>query len=155
MRHAAAWSSTPATGEPLAWAAPVPATVTWYQHAVAYAAMKWPHLAAHSRASMAEALATVTPLLTKNNQPQATGPDAAGGPVRVRAQPAAALPRTRAGHRQRACLAGAQLAAGQLSERPAGHRGCPGRAVRAAGRLTRVSTQGLAIRLRKKSTTST
>ncbi len=27
--------------------------------------MKWPHLAAHSRASMAEALATVTPLLTK------------------------------------------------------------------------------------------
>jgi len=55
----------PATGEPLAWAAPVSATVTWYQHAVAYAAMKWPHLAAHSRASMAEALATVTPLLTK------------------------------------------------------------------------------------------
>ena len=55
----------PATGEPLAWAAPAPATVTWYQHAVAYAAMKWPHLAAHSRASMAEALATVTPLLTQ------------------------------------------------------------------------------------------
>ena len=27
--------------------------------------MKWPHLAAHSRASMADALATVTPLLTK------------------------------------------------------------------------------------------
>src|SRR5256886_12627630 len=53
----------PATGEPLAWAAPAPATVTWYQHTVAYAAMKWPHLAAHSRASMAEALATVTPLL--------------------------------------------------------------------------------------------
>jgi hypothetical protein len=55
----------PATGEPLAWAAPAPATVTWYQHAVAYAAMKWPHLAAHSRTSMAEAVATVTPLLTK------------------------------------------------------------------------------------------
>ncbi|HEY5987323.1 MAG TPA: hypothetical protein VIV12_13255 [Streptosporangiaceae bacterium] len=55
----------PATGEPLAWAAPAPATVTWYQHAVAYAAMKLPHMAAHSRASMAEALATVTPLLTK------------------------------------------------------------------------------------------
>src|SRR6266567_1789205 len=54
-----------ATGEPLAWAASAPTTVTWYQHAVAYAAMKWPHLAAHSRASMAEALATVTPLLTK------------------------------------------------------------------------------------------
>ncbi|HUL24696.1 MAG TPA: hypothetical protein VLW44_02860 [Streptosporangiaceae bacterium] len=55
----------PATGEPQAWAGPGLATVTWYQHAVAYAAMKWPHLAAHSRASMAEALTTVTTLLTK------------------------------------------------------------------------------------------
>jgi len=40
-------------------------TVTWYQHAAAYAAMKWPALAAHSRASVAEALATVTPALTR------------------------------------------------------------------------------------------
>jgi hypothetical protein len=39
-------------------------TVTWY-HAAAYAAMKWPALAAHSRASVAEALATVTPALTR------------------------------------------------------------------------------------------
>jgi hypothetical protein len=54
----------PAAGEPQAWAAPEPVTVTWYQHAVAYAAMKWPHLAAHSRASVADALATITPLLT-------------------------------------------------------------------------------------------
>ncbi len=38
--------------------------MTWYQHAVAYAQMKWPHLAPHSRASLADALATVTPLLT-------------------------------------------------------------------------------------------
>lgn len=55
----------PATGEPTAWAAPEPVTVTWYQHAVAYAQMKWPHLAPHSRASLADALATVTPLLTR------------------------------------------------------------------------------------------
>ena len=54
----------PATGEPVLWAGPEPVTVTWYQHAVAYAAMKWPSLAAHSRASLAEALATVTPALT-------------------------------------------------------------------------------------------
>ena len=54
----------PATGEPVLWAGPGPVTVTWYQHAVAYAAMKWPSLAAHSRASLAEALATVTPALT-------------------------------------------------------------------------------------------
>ena len=40
-------------------------TVTWYQHAAAYAAMKWPGLAAHSRASLADALATVTPALTR------------------------------------------------------------------------------------------
>jgi integrase len=56
---------SPATGEPAAWATPEPVTVTWYRHAVAYAEMKWPHLAAHSRASMADALATVTPLLAR------------------------------------------------------------------------------------------
>ena len=53
-----------ATGEPLLWAAPEPAITTWFQHALAYADMKWPHLAPHSRANMAEALATVTPALT-------------------------------------------------------------------------------------------
>jgi integrase len=55
----------PQTGEPALWAEPEPVTVTWYQHAAAYAAMKWPALAAHSRASVAEALATVTPALTR------------------------------------------------------------------------------------------
>jgi integrase len=55
----------PQTGEPTLWAGPEPVTVTWYQHAAAYAAMKWPTLAAHSRASVAEALATVTPALTR------------------------------------------------------------------------------------------
>jgi integrase len=55
----------PQTGEPVLWAEPEPVTVTWYQHAAAYAAMKWPTLAAHSRASVAEALATVTPALTR------------------------------------------------------------------------------------------
>jgi hypothetical protein len=53
------------TAEPVHWAGPEPVTVTWYQHAAAYAAMKWPTLAAHSRASLAEALATVTPVLTR------------------------------------------------------------------------------------------
>jgi hypothetical protein len=55
----------PQTGEPVLWAEPEPVTVTWYQHAAAYAAMKWPALAAHSQASVAEALATVTPALTR------------------------------------------------------------------------------------------
>ena len=39
--------------------------MTWYRHAVAYAEMKWPQLAPHSRASLADALATVTPLLAR------------------------------------------------------------------------------------------
>jgi hypothetical protein len=55
----------PVTGEPVLWAAPAPGTVSWYQHAIGYADMKWPHLAAHSRASLAEALATITPVLTR------------------------------------------------------------------------------------------
>jgi integrase len=40
--------------------------ITWYRHAIGYADMKWPHLAAHSRASLAEALTTVTPALTRS-----------------------------------------------------------------------------------------
>jgi hypothetical protein len=36
-----------------------------HQEATAYAVMKWPSLAAHSRASLAESLATVTPALTR------------------------------------------------------------------------------------------
>jgi hypothetical protein len=55
----------PLTGEPAAWNLPEPAVVTWYQEATAYAVMKWPALAAHSRASLAEALATVTPALIR------------------------------------------------------------------------------------------
>jgi hypothetical protein len=53
-----------ATGEPATWNVAKPAPVSWYQHAVAYAHMKWPHLAPHSRASLADALATVTAALT-------------------------------------------------------------------------------------------
>ncbi|HTQ91991.1 MAG TPA: tyrosine-type recombinase/integrase, partial [Streptosporangiaceae bacterium] len=55
----------PGTGEPESWAAPEAVTVTWYRHAIAYAESKWSRLAPHSRASLADALATVTPLLTR------------------------------------------------------------------------------------------
>jgi integrase len=37
--------------------------VTWHEHAAAYAAAKWPHAAAHTRAGIADALATITPAL--------------------------------------------------------------------------------------------
>jgi integrase len=56
----------PATGEPALWAAPQPPAVTWYSHAVTYMDARWPQLAAHSRASVADALATVTPALTRS-----------------------------------------------------------------------------------------
>lgn len=62
----------PLTGEPVTWNLPEPPAVTWHQEATAYAAMKWPLLAAHSRSALADALATVTPALTR--------PDARGRP---------------------------------------------------------------------------
>ena len=36
---------------------------TWYEHACAYALMKWPNVAANHRANIAESLTTVTPVL--------------------------------------------------------------------------------------------
>ncbi len=57
----------PATGEPTTWNQPEPVTVTWYEHAVSYAAARWPELAAHSRSSLADALATITPALTRQD----------------------------------------------------------------------------------------
>jgi integrase len=63
----------PVTGEPAAWLTPEPVAVTWYQHAVAYTEMKWPLLAPHSRASLADALATVTPLLTRKSSRRPPG----------------------------------------------------------------------------------
>jgi integrase len=64
----------PLTSEPAAWNLPEPATVTWYQEATEYAAMNWPSLAAHSRASVAEALATVTPVLVRPDARQRPDP---------------------------------------------------------------------------------
>ncbi|MFE7113968.1 tyrosine-type recombinase/integrase [Streptomyces sp. NPDC057654] len=40
---------------------------TWYAHACAYAVMKWPTASAKHRASIADALATVTPQLVKDH----------------------------------------------------------------------------------------
>jgi hypothetical protein len=57
----------PATGEPTTWNQPEPVTITWYEHAASYAAARWPELAAHSRSSLADALATITPALTRHD----------------------------------------------------------------------------------------
>ena len=54
---------SPATGEPGSWATPEAATISWPEHAAAYAAMKWPRAAACTRAGIADALATITPAL--------------------------------------------------------------------------------------------
>ncbi len=55
----------PGTGEPASWATRAPATISWLEHAAAYAAMKWPLAAAHTRAGIAGALATITPALIR------------------------------------------------------------------------------------------
>jgi hypothetical protein len=128
----------PATGEPAAWAAPEPTTVTWYQHAVAYAQMKWPRLAPHSRASLADALATVTPLLTTGEtrrRPSAGMLRAAlygyaFSPQRHSRTPDPVIAGTLA------WLERASLPVSQL-QRPSGHPGCPGRAMHAPRRLAR------------------
>ena len=52
---------SPGTGEPASWATPEAATISWLEHAAAYAAMKWPQATAHTRAAIANALATITP----------------------------------------------------------------------------------------------
>ena len=62
-RPARAWDFSPGTGEPASWATPRAATISWLEHAAAYAAMKWPLAAAHTRAGIADALATITPAL--------------------------------------------------------------------------------------------
>ena len=67
--------------------------MTWYRHAVAYAEMKWPRLAPHSRASLADALATITPLLTRETAAGRQARHAARRLVRVRLQPPAARSR--------------------------------------------------------------
>ena len=109
--------------------------VTWYQHAVAYAEMKWPHLAPHSRASLADALATVTPLLTRETGRRPAGGDCAPPCTDMPSTPGGASDAPGSGHRQRAGLGGAGIPAGQPARRPARHPRCPGRAVHAAGRL--------------------
>ncbi len=71
---AKAWTSPPGTGEPASWAAPEAATISWLEHAAAYAAMKWPLAAACTRAGIADALAAITPALLT---PGRGGPPAA------------------------------------------------------------------------------
>src|SRR5882724_10814412 len=65
---------SPGTGEPAPWATPEAATISWLDHAAAYAAMKWPPAAACTRAGIADALATITPALLT---PGRGGPPAA------------------------------------------------------------------------------
>jgi hypothetical protein len=43
-------------------------SVSWYEHAREFVAMKWPEAAPRSRRSIAEALATVTPVLTRDGR---------------------------------------------------------------------------------------
>ena len=124
---------TPATGS-LKYGPRRAEAVTWYRRAVAYAEMKWPHLAAHSRASLADALATITPLVP--------GTPAVGRPGGSYAPPCTGMPLTPAalrpswaGHGQRAGLRRAAFPCRSASSPTRRHPGRAGRAVHPAGRL--------------------
>lgn len=56
------------TGLPLSLLA-VKQAVTWFDFALAYVDMKWPHAAAKTRDSLTDALATITPALVEENAP--------------------------------------------------------------------------------------
>ncbi len=64
----------PATGLPARPRRAAAAPATWYEHARAYAQMKWPDLAAKSRRGTAEALTTITVALTEGHR-KAADPD--------------------------------------------------------------------------------
>ena len=135
---ARAWSSTrpPASR---AWAVPEPAVTTWLEHAVAYADMKWPRLAPHSRASLADALATVTLALTRPASGRPPARHAARRVVPARLQPDPARYHDRSGRGTGARVAGAGLTARHPAQRPAGHPGRARCADAAAGRQPRRS----------------
>jgi integrase len=58
----------PVTGLPADPGSVVRASTTWYEHARAYARMKWPDLAPKSRRATAEALTTITLALTEGHR---------------------------------------------------------------------------------------
>jgi len=63
-----------ATGRPVSWQQVEVVSVSWYEHALAYTDMKWPHAAGKSRQGIADTLATVTPalVLTGKSRPSTT-----------------------------------------------------------------------------------
>ena len=128
---AGAWNSTRSPASPSGGAAPQRAATTWYRLALAYTDMKWSDLAAHSRASIAEALATVTPAPTTATGERPPVASAAGRAVRARIQPATAEREPGSGDGSCAGVAGACLAARDPAAGSAGDpagTGCPHRA---------------------------
>lgn len=93
-------------------------------------------MAAHSRASLADALATVTPLLTRETSRRPPTSRLRAALYRYAFNAQQRRSRTGSGHRQHAGLAGTRVAAGRPAQRPADHPDCPGRAVHTPGRLT-------------------
>ena len=109
----------PLTGEPMEWRVPEPAVVTSYEEATAYTVVKWPSLAAHSRASVAEALATVTPALTRPGERGQPGPRELRTALYQYAFNPAPSGRTRQRRRADSRLGAAGVpAVGRLSDRP-------------------------------------
>lgn len=60
---------------------------TWYEHACAYALMKWPNVAAKHRASIAEALTNMMPVLVSGPKKGAPDPKVLRHALRAPGQP--------------------------------------------------------------------
>jgi hypothetical protein len=75
------------TGEPASWATPPPATISWLDHAAAYAAMKWPLAAAHTRAGGRRRAGHHHPAPAHARPGQAARSDIAQRSLRARVQP--------------------------------------------------------------------
>jgi hypothetical protein len=84
----------PAPREPARWDTRQPAAISWLEHAAGDAAVKWPQAAAHTRAGVADALATITPALIApgRGRPPAAVLRAAGTGRRSAPHGAAATP---------------------------------------------------------------
>ena len=77
------------------------APCTWYDHARAYTGMKWPQLAPTSRRSVAEALTTITPALTRHQRGAPDPQRPVPRPVRLGVQPRHPQPHAPRRHHRR------------------------------------------------------
>ena len=95
-------------------------SVTWYEHACAFADARWPKVAAKGRISLVEGLMAVTPVLVTSQRGAPDRRDTAAGYAPLGVQPAAQKQPDASRHRGRAAMAGpGHRCRCRLSRRPA------------------------------------